>query len=151
MQLHIKNTQAVIITIKETKLNQSHRISNIPQFTPTRTDHTHKQRGGFLTCIKNNISFSQLNTSNTLNITVITYCKHVHSIHLLQTEEDSITSSMLTTITNLPKHNHHSRCQCSLPLYLPTEDHRRKLMKDILLNSNHITLNTNTPTHLPPN
>ena len=30
-------------------------------------------------------------------------------------------------------------------------DHIRELIKDILLNSNHIALNTNTPTHLPPN
>ena len=35
--------------------------------------------------------------------------------------------------------------------YLLTEDHRGELIKDILLNSNHIILNTNTPTHLPPN
>ena len=35
--------------------------------------------------------------------------------------------------------------------HLPTEDHRGELIIDILLNSNHITLNTNTPTCLPPN
>ena len=39
----------------------------------------------------------------------------------------------------------------SLLWYLPTKDHRGKLMKDILLNSNHITLNINIPTYLPPN
>ena len=64
MQLLIKNTQADVTTIQETKLNQSHKIPNIPQFTPIRTDCTHKQGGGLLTYIKNNISFSQLNTSN---------------------------------------------------------------------------------------
>ena len=59
---------------------------------------------------------------------------------------------MLTTITNLPNTiitagvNAHS-----LLWYLPTEDHRGELIKDILLNSNHIILNTNTPTRLPPN
>ena len=31
------------------------------------------------------------------------------------------------------------------------EDHKGELIEDILLNSNHIPLNTNTPTHLPPN
>ena len=35
--------------------------------------------------------------------------------------------------------------------YLPTKDHREELIKDILLNSNHITLNTNIPTHLSLN
>ena len=60
--------------------------------------------------------------------------------------------STLTTITNLPNTiitadvNAHSSLW-----YSPTEDHRGELIEDILLNSNHITLNTNTPTRLPPN
>ena len=58
---------------------------------------------------------------------------------------------MLITITNLLNTiitvdvNTHSALW-----YLPTEDHRGELIKDILLNSNHITLNTNTATRLPP-
>ena len=67
VQLLIKNTRADIITIQETKLNQSHKTSNIPQFTPIRTDHTHRQGRGLPTYIKN-ISFSQLNLSNTFPI-----------------------------------------------------------------------------------
>ena len=35
--------------------------------------------------------------------------------------------------------------------YLPTKDHRGELIEGILLNTNHITLRTNTPTHLLPN
>ena len=35
--------------------------------------------------------------------------------------------------------------------YLPTEHQRVELIKDILLTLNHITLNTNTPTHLTSN
>ena len=84
IQLLIKNTQADVITIQKTKLSQSHKTPNIPQFTPIKTDCTHKQGGGLLTYIKNNISFSQLNTSNTFpielqiinppfNITAITF------------------------------------------------------------------------------
>ena len=68
IQLLIKNTQADVITIQETKLNQSHKTPNISQFTPIRTDCTHKQGGGLLTYIKNNIIFLQLNTSNTFPI-----------------------------------------------------------------------------------
>ena len=73
MQLLIKNTQADVIAIQDTKLKQFHKTLNIPHFTPIKTDHTHKQ-GGLLTYesnkdpnsyIKNNISFSQFNTSNT--------------------------------------------------------------------------------------
>ena len=59
---------------------------------------------------------------------------------------------MLTTITNLPNIIITAEVHAHSPLwYLPTEDHRGKLIEDILLNSNHITLNTNTPTCLPPN
>ena len=35
--------------------------------------------------------------------------------------------------------------------YSPIKDHRGELIEDTLLNFNHITLSTNTPTHLPPN
>ena len=66
IQLLIKNTQADVITRQETKLNQSHKTPNIPQFTPIRTDCTHKEN--LLTYIKNIINFSQLNTSNTFPI-----------------------------------------------------------------------------------
>ena len=59
---------------------------------------------------------------------------------------------MLITVTDLPNTiitadvNTHSLLWYSL-----TEDHRGELIEDILLNSHHITLNTNTPTRLPPN
>ena len=59
IQLLIKNTQADI-TIQETKLNQSHKTPNIPHFTPIRTGRAHKQEGGLLTYIRNNINFSHL-------------------------------------------------------------------------------------------
>ena len=35
--------------------------------------------------------------------------------------------------------------------YLPTKDHKRKLIKDIMRNSNHITQNTNNLTCLSAN
>ena len=35
-------------------------------------------------------------------------------------------------------------------LHSPTEDYREELIKEILLSSNHITLNTNSPTRLLP-
>ena len=79
------------------------------------------------------------------------YIPPKHSTQLSQTE-DPIISSMLTTITNLPNTiitadvNAHS-----LLRYSSTKDHREELIEDILLNSNHITLNTNTPTCLPHN
>ena len=86
IQLLIKNTQASVITIQETKLNQSHKTPNIPHFTPIRTDCTHKQGGGLLTYIKNNISFFQLNTSNTFPIELSSKSTFQHhSNYILQT------------------------------------------------------------------
>ena len=49
IQAVIKNTQAGVITMQETKLNQFHKTPNIPQFTPIKTDRTYKQGGGLLT------------------------------------------------------------------------------------------------------
>ena len=58
---------------------------------------------------------------------------------------------MLTTITNHPNTIITADVNAHSPLwYSPTEDHR-ELIEDILLNTNHITLSTNTPTCLPPN
>ena len=163
IQLLIKNIQADVIIIQETKLNQSYKAPNILQLTPIRTDRTHKQEG-LLTysTLKTTSVFSQLDTSITYPIKVQIVKIHLlasqqlhianmyippkHSNQLSQTE-NSIISSMLTTITNLPKKiitadvNTHS-----LLWYLPTKDHRGELIEDILLNSHHITLNTNTPT-----
>ena len=90
-QLHIKNTHSDVITLQET--------NSIPQNTKHTSLYTYQNRlhlqirKGLLTYIIENISFSQLNTSNTFlielqiikispfNIT-ITYCKHVHSTQL---------------------------------------------------------------------
>ena len=83
-------------------------------------------------------------------IIAITYCKHLHFTQLSQTE-NSVISSTFRTIENLLNTIITADVNAHSPLlYSPTEDHR-ELIKDILLNSNHITLNTNTPTRLPSN
>ena len=79
------------------------------------------------------------------------YIPPKHSTQLSQTE-DSIISTTFTTIANLPNTIITADVNAHSPLwYSPTEDHREQLIEDILLNSNHITLNTNTTTRLPPN
>ena len=42
IQLFIKNTQAYVITIQETNVNQYYQAPNISHFAPIRTDPTHK-------------------------------------------------------------------------------------------------------------
>ena len=80
------------------------------------------------------------------------YIPPKHSTQLSQIQENSMISSTFTTITNLPNAIITATVNAPSPSwYLPTEDHRKKLVKDILLNSNHITLNTNTSIRLLPN
>ena len=75
-----KNTQADVITIQETK----------HFFTPIRTDCTYKQGGCFLTYITNNISFSQLNTSNTFLIEL-----QIIKIHLSTSQKLHIANTYI--------------------------------------------------------
>ena len=59
---------------------------------------------------------------------------------------------MIKTINNLPNTIITADINAHSPLwYSPTKDNKGELIKDILLSSNHITLNTNTPRRLPPN
>ena len=56
-------------------------------------------------------------------------------------------SSKCTIITNLPNTIITADVNAHSPLwYSPTKDHKEELIEDILLNSNYITLNSNTPT-----
>ena len=85
-------------------------------------------------------------------ITAITYRKYVHSTLLSQAKEHSIISSTFTTIKNLLNTIITVDVNAYLPLwYFPTEDHKGEVVEDILLNSNYVTLDINTPTLLPPN
>ena len=68
------------------------------------------------------------------------------------TEKDSIISSTFSTIINLPNTIITAYVNAQSPLWhSPTEDHKGELIKGIMLYFDHITLNTNTPTRLPPN
>ena len=161
-RLNVVRLTVAVPTVKETKLNQSHKILNIPQFTSIKTVRTHRQGGGLLSCIKNNISFSKLNTSNTfpikLQVIKFTFLHHNNyisqtcSFHLAITnKEGSIISSTFTTITNLPSTIITADVNAHSPLWYSLTKNHKELIKDILLNSNHITQNTNNPTRLPLN
>ena len=83
-----------------------------------------------------------------------------HSNYILQTctFHPAITNrKRLNYMQNIYNHNKSSNTIITAdvnthsPLwYLQTKDHKGELIKDILLNSNHFTLNTNTPTRLLP-
>lgn len=65
--------------------------------------------------------------------------------------EDTDSTNLLTLLLNLPDHiitddiNAHAP-----PCTPPLTDHRGTLIENILLNSNHIVLNQDTPTKTPP-
>ena len=125
-----------------------------------RTHHFHKK----------NINFTPLSTPNNINTSKtelqtikfhLTQTKHLHVTNIYiplrdttdpnhGTEDTDITNTF-THLTNIDNHlitgdiNAHSHLWHS-----PTEDHRGILIADIVVNSNQITLNTNTPTTLKP-
>ena len=71
---------------------------------------------------------------------------------LSQTEKNLIISSTFTTTTNISSIIIPANVNTHSPLwYSLTEDHKKELIEDILLNFNHITLNINTPICLPLN
>lgn len=165
----INTKQADIITVQETKLQTHHKTPVIPNYTPYRTDRPHKQGGGLVTYIHKTITFSpipapqHLNTRKTELQTIkihLTQHKHLHITNIYipprqttdpdhLTEDTDITNTFnyLDTLTNhiiSGDINAHSTTWHS-----NTDDHRGTLIADLLQQSTHIILNTDTPTRLP--
>ena len=133
------------------------------------TDGLHKAGGELITLIRDNITFtttdipSPTNTHNTefqmVNVH-INNTKHITIANIYIPPRD-ITSTHYKTpdtdiqhciqyITNIP----HSVLTgdvntLSTLWHSYTDDHRGQLIADVISNSDHITLNTNTPTRVP--
>ena len=56
--LLIHNTHAYIITIQEIKLTSKANTPKVHHFTTVRTDRSHNERGGLITLIRDNITFT---------------------------------------------------------------------------------------------
>jgi hypothetical protein len=160
------NTNADVITIQESKLTTKSKTPTIANYTAIRKDRTRDKGGGLITFIKNNITFTETTLPVTINQN--TTEAQVTKLHLSQKKEMNIaniyihprtstTASEDTDITNCFQHlttipntiitadaNAHSSLWHS-----HTTDHRGSLIEDIIQNSNHICLNTDTPTRLP--
>ena len=158
-----------IITIQETKLKPTSKTPKIPGFTPIRQDRKDKDGGGLLTYVKGNITFTDIKLPQNCNINTIesqkikihlTNHKHlnIYNVYIAPRDtrnpnypalDNDITNclnyilttdqTILTGDFNAHHHQWHS----------PTTDHRGQIISDLLDNSNHITLNQNTPTRLP--
>ena len=169
LKLLIHDTHADIITIQETKLTPKAKTPKIHNFTAVRTDRLHKAGGRLITLIRDNITFittdipSTINTHNTELQMVkvhINNTKHITIANIYIPPRDTTSTHYKTAdtdiqhciqyITNIPHSvltgdvNAHSTLWHSY-----TDDHRGQLIADVISNSDHITLNTNTPTRVP--
>ena len=169
LKLLIHDTHADIITIQETKLTPKAKTPKIHNFTSVRTDRLHKAGGGLITLIRDNITFTTTDipsTINTHNIELlmvrvhINNTKHITIANIYIPPRDTTSTHYKTAdtdiqhciqyITNIPHSvltgdvNAHSTLWHSY-----TDDYRGQLIADVISNSDHITLNTNTPTRVP--
>ena len=165
----IKNTHADIITIQETKLTSKSNTPKVPTYTTVRADRPHKSGGGLITLIRDNITFTPTDipsTINTHNIELqmvkvhLNNTKHITiadvyiplrdstSTHYKTADKDiqhciqhntTIPHSVLTGDVNAHSSLWHSY----------TDDHRGQLIAEVISNSDHISLNTDTPTRVP--
>ena len=164
-----KDTNADIITVQETKLTNTSKSPILPGYTAIRKDRTYNKGGGLLTYVKNDITFSNndipphINPQNT-ELQIIT-------VHLSQTKNLKIANLYLpprNSSTNAQNTEDNDIANCfnylvSQPSMLITgdinahssswysriTDHRGAIIEDILHNSNHMILNSNTPTRIP--
>ena len=165
----IKNTHADIITIQETKLTSKSNTPKVPTYTTVRADRPHKSGGGLITLIRDNITFTPTDipsTINTHNIELqmvkvhLNNTKHITIANVYIPPRDSTSTHYKTAdkdiqhciqhITTIPHSvltgdvNAHSSLWHSY-----TDDHRGQLIAEVISNSDHISLNTDTPTRVP--
>ena len=134
-----------------------------------RNDRVHKAIGGLITLIRCNITFTTTDIPSTINTLTTelqmvkvhtSNTKHITITNIYIPPRDSTSTHYKTAdkniqhcihrITNIPHTvltgdvNAHSTLWHSY-----TDDHRCQLIADVISNSDHITLNTNTPTRVP--
>ena len=67
LKLLIHDTHADIITIQETKLTPKVKTPKVHNFTAMRHDMLHKEGGGVITLIRDNITFTTTDIPSTIN------------------------------------------------------------------------------------
>ena len=141
----------------------------IHNFTAVRTDRLHKAGGRLITLIRNNITLattdipSTINTHNTELQMVkvhINNTKHITIANIYIPPRDTTSTHYKTAdtdiqhciqyLTNITHSVHTGDVNAHSTLcHSYTDDHRAQLIADVISNSDHITLNTNTPTRVP--
>ena len=169
LKLLVTELQPDIITIQETKLKKHNKTPQIPTYSAIRTDRVNGKGGGLLTYIKHNITFSDTKIPNFINpintelqiIQLHITHKKIYTIANIYVPPRNTTSpdhatcdaditSCIQYITNLPNSIISGDINAHSPIWHShTTDHKGDLIADLLGNSDHITLNTNTHTRLP--
>ena len=169
LKLLVTELQPDIITIQETKLKKHNKTPQIPTYSAIRTDRANGKEGGLLTYIKHNVTFSDTKIPNFINpintelqiIQLHITHKKIYTIANIYIPPRNTTSpdhatcdaditSCIQYITNLPNSIISGDINANSPIWHShTTDHRGDLIADLLGNSDHITLNTNTHTRLP--
>ena len=169
LKLLVTELQPDIITIQETKLKKHNKTPQIPTYSAICTDRANGKGGGLLTYIKHNITFSDTKIPNFINpintelqiIQLHITHKKIYTIANIYIPPRNTTSpdhatcdaditSCIQYITNLPNSIISGDINAHSPIWHShTTDHRGDLIADLLGNSDHITLNTNTHTRLP--
>ena len=164
LKLLVTELQPDIITIQETKLKKHNKTPQIPTYSAIRTDRANGKGGGLLTYIKHNITFSDTKIPNFINpintelqiIQLHITHKKIYTIANIYIPPRNTTSpdhatcdaditSCIQYITNLPNSIISGDINAHSPIWHShTTDHRGDLIADLLGNSDHITLNTNT-------
>jgi hypothetical protein len=158
-----------IVTVQETKLRPKTKTPTVNNFTAIRTDRAHKDGGGLLTYVKNDITFTDIKIPQTINVQTteiqdvrihLSNNKTLDIINLYipprdtrdpnHANSDNDITTCMTYILNRDRTILTGDINAHHPLwYSPMTDHRGTLIADLINNSTQLTLNTNTPTRIP--
>ena len=160
LKLLIHDTHADIITIQETRLTPKAKTPKIHKFTSVRTDRLHKAGGGLITLIRDNITFTTTDIPSTINThnselqmvkVHINNTKHITIANIYIPPRGTTSTHYKTADTDIQyiTNTLHSVLTGDVNAHstlwrLYTDDHRGQLITDVISNSDHRTLNTNT-------
>ena len=167
LETTIKQHNIDIILLQETLLQTKHRTPTLTGYTPIRRDrhyNTQNKGGGLITYIKNNITFTTIQTPAIFTPTPIefqafrihltrhktitisnTYIPPRNTTSHFHQNEDTNIETCVQHILDLPNSlmagdfNAHSQLWHS-----HLQDHRGSLITELIQNSDLVTLNTNT-------
>ena len=169
LRLRIHDTHVRYLKLQETKLTPKANTPKVHNFTTVRTDRLHTAGCRLITLIRDHITFtttdipSTINTHNTELQMVkvhISNTKHITIANNYIPPRDSTSTNYKIAdtdiqhckqyITNIP----HSIFTGALNVHstlwhLDTDDHRGKLIVDVISASDHTALTTRTPTRVP--